>query len=158
MFTYLCCGGGVGVRDRGKLATSLVTESDRIEPNVWSGDKLAPTLCTMPLLEHGYRLIANQAVHGECTPQCSSVLTLKFSPNVSKSDSTRLCSYVSRNTSESLIRGVLTNSRLTRKVQRPMNSNRFETSRGYRFQGTKRPNLQRDKPILLSFSNILEIV
>lgn len=50
--TYLCCGGGVGVRDRGKLATSLVTESDRIDPNVWSGDKLAPTLCTMPLLKH----------------------------------------------------------------------------------------------------------
>lgn len=40
----------MGVRDRGKLATSLVTESDRIDPNVWSGDKLAPTLCTMPLL------------------------------------------------------------------------------------------------------------
>lgn len=55
-FTYLCCGGGVGVRDRGKLATSLVTESDRIDPNVWSGDKLAPTLCTMPLLEHGHRI------------------------------------------------------------------------------------------------------
>lgn len=51
-FTYLCCGGGVGVRDRGKLATSLVTDSDRIDPNVWSGDKLAPTLCTMPLLKH----------------------------------------------------------------------------------------------------------
>lgn len=40
----------MGVRDNGKLATSLVTESDRIDPNVWSGDKLAPTLCTMPLL------------------------------------------------------------------------------------------------------------
>lgn len=46
----LCCGGGVGVLDRGKLATSLVTDSDRIDPNVWSGDKLAPTLCTIPLL------------------------------------------------------------------------------------------------------------
>lgn len=47
----LCCGGGVGVLDRGKLATSLVTDSDRIDPNVWSGDKLAPTLCTIPLTE-----------------------------------------------------------------------------------------------------------
>lgn len=46
----LRCGGGVGVLDRGKLATSLVTDSDRIDPNVWSGDKLAPTLCTIPLL------------------------------------------------------------------------------------------------------------
>lgn len=46
----VCCGGGVGVLDRGKLATSLVTDSDRIDPNVWSGDKLAPTLCTIPLL------------------------------------------------------------------------------------------------------------
>lgn len=46
----LCCGGGVGVLDRGKLATSLVTDSDRIDPNVWSGDRLAPTLCTIPLL------------------------------------------------------------------------------------------------------------
>lgn len=59
LFTYLCCGGGVGVRDRGKLATSLVTESERIDPNVWSGDKLAPTLCTMPLLKNKHRSIVN---------------------------------------------------------------------------------------------------
>lgn len=44
-------GGGVGVLDRGKLATSLLTERDRMDPKVWSGDKLAPTDGTMPLME-----------------------------------------------------------------------------------------------------------
>lgn len=43
-------GGGVGVLDRGKLATSRLTERDLIDPNVWSGDKLAPTEGTIPLL------------------------------------------------------------------------------------------------------------
>lgn len=43
-------GGGVGVLDRGKLATSLLTERDLMDPKVWSGDKLAPTDGTMPLL------------------------------------------------------------------------------------------------------------
>lgn len=43
-------GGGVGVLDRGKLATSRLTERDLMEPNVWSGDKLAPTEGTIPLL------------------------------------------------------------------------------------------------------------
>lgn len=43
-------GGGVGVLERGKLATSRLTERDRIDPNVWSGDRLAPTEGTMPLL------------------------------------------------------------------------------------------------------------
>jgi hypothetical protein len=45
-------GGGVGVLDRGKLATSRLTERDRIDPNVWSGDRLAPTEGTMALLQH----------------------------------------------------------------------------------------------------------
>jgi hypothetical protein len=44
-------GGGVGVLERGKLATSRLTERDLIEPNVWSGDKLAPTEGTIPLLQ-----------------------------------------------------------------------------------------------------------
>ena len=44
-------GGGVGVLDRGKLATSRLTDRDLIEPNVWSGDRLAPTDGTIPLLQ-----------------------------------------------------------------------------------------------------------
>jgi hypothetical protein len=44
-------GGGVGVLDRGKLATSRLTERDLIDPNVWSGDKFAPTEGTIPLLQ-----------------------------------------------------------------------------------------------------------
>lgn len=43
-------GGGVGVLDRGKLATSRLTDRDRIDPNVWSGDRLATADGTMPLL------------------------------------------------------------------------------------------------------------
>jgi len=49
-------GGGVGVLDRGKLATSRLTERDLIEPNVWSGDKLAPTEGTIPLLQQSKQL------------------------------------------------------------------------------------------------------
>lgn len=55
----MCWGGGVGVRERGKLATSLVTDNERIEPNVWSGDRLAPTLCTIPLLKENKNIIKN---------------------------------------------------------------------------------------------------
>lgn len=46
-------GGGDGVRDNGKLATSLVTESDLIDPKVWSGDSRADG--TKPLLQIIYR-------------------------------------------------------------------------------------------------------
>jgi hypothetical protein len=49
-------GGGVGVLDSGKLATSRLTERDLIEPNVWSGDKLAPTEGTIPLLQQSKQL------------------------------------------------------------------------------------------------------
>lgn len=36
--TNLDVGGGVGVLDKGKLATSLLTAKELIEPNVWSDD------------------------------------------------------------------------------------------------------------------------
>jgi len=49
-------GGGVGVLDSGKLATSRLTERDLIEPNVWSGDKLAPTEGTIPLLQQSKKV------------------------------------------------------------------------------------------------------
>lgn len=41
--------GGLGVLDSGKLATSLLTLSDRMEPKVWSGDTRAPAEATRPL-------------------------------------------------------------------------------------------------------------
>jgi hypothetical protein len=43
-------GGGDGVRDIGKLATSRVTLKERIDPNVWSGDSRCPKDGTRPLL------------------------------------------------------------------------------------------------------------
>lgn len=42
--------GGEGVRESGNDATSLDTERERIEPNVWSGETFAPIDVTMPLL------------------------------------------------------------------------------------------------------------
>ena len=45
-------GGGVGVLESGKLATSRLTDRERIDPKVWSGERLAPTDGTMPLLKH----------------------------------------------------------------------------------------------------------
>lgn len=41
-------GGGVGVLDKGKLATSLLAAKDRIDPNGWSGETWA-TVGTKPL-------------------------------------------------------------------------------------------------------------
>lgn len=54
-------GGGVGVLDRGKLATSRPAARDLIDPNGWSGDSWA-TGATMPLKQnragyHGRRLL-----------------------------------------------------------------------------------------------------
>lgn len=46
-------GGGVGVLDRGKLATSRLTDRERIDPNVWSGDRVATADGIMPLLTKG---------------------------------------------------------------------------------------------------------
>lgn len=43
--------GGLGVLESGKLATSLLTLSDRMEPKVWSGDTRAPAEATRPLTE-----------------------------------------------------------------------------------------------------------
>lgn len=47
---YLSAGGGEGVRDIGNEATSLETDNERIEPNVWSGDRFTPIELTKPLL------------------------------------------------------------------------------------------------------------
>lgn len=44
-------GGGVGVLDRGKLATSRPAARDLIDPNGWSGDSWA-TGATMPLKQN----------------------------------------------------------------------------------------------------------
>lgn len=41
MITYLR-GGGLGVRDNGKLATSRGPDKLRMDPNVWAGLKVAP--------------------------------------------------------------------------------------------------------------------
>lgn len=41
MWTYLR-GGGLGVRDNGKLATSRGPDKLRMDPNVWAGLKVAP--------------------------------------------------------------------------------------------------------------------
>lgn len=50
-------GGGVGVLDRGKLATSRLTANDLIEPNGWSGDNCT-AVGTRPLKIKGmFRII-----------------------------------------------------------------------------------------------------
>jgi hypothetical protein len=65
----------VGVLDRGKLATSRVTERDRIDPNVWSGDRLAPTDGTMPLLQH---MKASEHLKEQVPPSVNLTSIFKF--------------------------------------------------------------------------------
>jgi hypothetical protein len=83
---YLCWGGGVGVRESGKLATSLVTESDLMDPKVWSGERFAPALiCTIPLLKNNARSGCFDPLppssHFSCIPYAADSIFLHFFPD-----------------------------------------------------------------------------